>query len=55
MMELTDSVAKICGTSMLAVLNERAENVIAVINYVIAKGAEKKTERAKVDDHFWDF
>lgn len=36
-MSVTESVAKYCGVSIFAVLNEEAENVIDVINYLMEK------------------
>ena len=52
-------VAKFSALSPLVVLDERAENVIRVINYIIGKGDEeetpKPTETSHKDDGFWDF
>lgn len=64
LMETTEHVARNSGVSIFAVMDENAERVIMVINYMIEKAenaekpAREKTQPKKVgraDDGFWDF
>ena len=61
LMDISATVAKHCGVSIFFVLEERAENVIDVINYLIDKSdkTDSNTGNRQVvsrkDDGFWDF
>jgi hypothetical protein len=59
-METTEHIAKHCAVSPFSVLNENADHVIMMINYIIERGdkqaAEKPAPKAtRKDDGFWDF
>lgn len=61
-MDTTAQLARIYGTTPFNVLEQEADNVIMVINYLIEK-AEKKPAKPKREnkpisnknDGFWDF
>ena len=42
-MDSSFSVAKVCGVSVFDILEQDAENVIFVINYIIEKGGQNDT------------
>jgi hypothetical protein len=43
-MDSSFTVAKICNTTIFEVLEQNAESVISVINYIIEKGGESGVE-----------
>ena len=61
MMDISATVAQYCGVSIFSILEERADNVIDVINYLIEKADNtdtNSTEQTVVshkNDGFWDF
>ena len=55
-MDITATIARTTGVTIWAVLEERAENVVDVYNYIVEKGEKKQdAPPPKKDDGFWDF
>ena len=60
-MDISATVAKHCGVSIFSILEERPDNVIDVVNYLIEKSdiTDSKDKNQKPvmrkDDGFWDF
>lgn len=60
-MDISATVAKHCGVSIFSILEERADNVIDVINYLIEKSERTDTNKesrqvvSRKNDGFWDF
>ena len=59
-MDITAAIARVTGVSIFAVLEERAENVLDMYQYIIEKADETKIPqetpaKSVSDDRFWDF
>ena len=59
-MDITAAIARVAGVSIFAVLEERAENVLDMYQYIIEKADETKIPqetpaKSASDDRFWDF
>ena len=59
-MDITAAIARSTGVSVFAVLEERAENVIDMYQYIIEKAGEaekpqKTPVKSAANDGFWDF
>lgn len=59
-MDITATIAKLTGVSVFAILEERAENVLDMYEYIIEKANEsekqqKTAEKPAIYTDFWDF
>lgn len=63
-MQTTDELRRIYGLSPFAILNEEADNVIMLLNYLVEKTEAKESgaaeyannaPKAAKNDGFWDF
>ena len=55
-MDITATIAKLTGVSVFAILEERAENVLDMYEYIIEKANEsEKQQKPAIYTDFWDF